>query len=95
MRTIGIRELRQNASRYLRMVRDGESIEVTDRGEPIAMITPIRKDEAARERLIREGKLIPAENPSRSFADIVRIKRKPGEPSLSELIIEERESDWR
>jgi prevent-host-death family protein len=95
MRTIGIRELRQNASHYLRMVRDGESIEITDRGEPIAMITPIRKNETSRERLIREGRLIPAEDPTRGFDDIVPVKRRPGEPSLSQLIIEERESDWR
>ena len=91
MKTIGIRELRQNASRYLRLVRNGESIEVTDRGEPIAMITPIKKDETARERLIREGKLIPAEDPTRGFDDIKPIERRPGEPSLSELIKLERE----
>ncbi|MCA9853061.1 MAG: type II toxin-antitoxin system prevent-host-death family antitoxin [Dehalococcoidia bacterium] len=36
MLTLGIRELRQHASKYLRLVRDGETIQVTDRGEPIA-----------------------------------------------------------
>lgn len=43
MKTIGIRELRQNASRYLRDVQSGETIEVTDRGEPVARLSPISK----------------------------------------------------
>jgi prevent-host-death family protein len=41
MTRIGIRELRQRASEYLRLVEAGETIEVTDRGRPIALITPI------------------------------------------------------
>ena len=90
MKTIGIRELRQHASRYLRMVRDGETIEVTDRGEPIAMITPVRKNESAYERLVREGVIIPAQEPG-GIAGIVPAKPKPGEPLLSELLEEERE----
>lgn len=43
MTKIGIRELRQKASEYLRRVEAGETIEVTDRGRPIALLTPIPK----------------------------------------------------
>ncbi|CAN5464561.1 hypothetical protein BH20ACT19_BH20ACT19_09750 [soil metagenome] len=41
MRSIGIRELRQNASRYLREVKRGETVEVTERGEPIARLATV------------------------------------------------------
>lgn len=41
MRAIGIRELRQQASRYLRDVERGETIEVTDRGRPVARLVPV------------------------------------------------------
>lgn len=41
MTKIGIRELRQRASEYLRLVEAGETIEVTDRGRPVALLTPI------------------------------------------------------
>lgn len=41
MTKIGIRELRQKASEYLRRVEAGETIEVTDRGRPVALLTPI------------------------------------------------------
>jgi prevent-host-death family protein len=43
MTRIGIRELRQRASDYLRRVEAGETIEVTDRGRPVALLTPIPK----------------------------------------------------
>jgi antitoxin (DNA-binding transcriptional repressor) of toxin-antitoxin stability system len=36
MRRIGIRELRQNASVYIRLVKAGETIEVTERDVPVA-----------------------------------------------------------
>jgi prevent-host-death family protein len=89
MRSIGIRELRQNASRYLRLVREGESIEVTDRGEPIAMITPIPKKESVLERLRREGRLIGPEEPGSIF-DLEPVELPPGTKPLSEQIIEAR-----
>ena len=41
MDAIGIRELRQRASDYLRRVAAGETFEVTDRGRPVALLTPI------------------------------------------------------
>ena len=44
MERIGVRELRQNASRYLARVAGGESIEVTDRGRPVAVLVPIQGD---------------------------------------------------
>ena len=40
MKTVGIRELKNRLSEYLRQVRSGESVLVTDRGEVVAEITP-------------------------------------------------------
>ena len=44
MDRIGVRELRQHASRYLARVADGEVIEVTDRGTPVARLVPVTSD---------------------------------------------------
>jgi prevent-host-death family protein len=41
MATVGVRELRQRASELLRRVEAGETIEVTDRGRPVAMLAPL------------------------------------------------------
>ena len=40
MATIGVRELRQNASQYLDRVRAGETIEVSVRGRVVARLVP-------------------------------------------------------
>jgi prevent-host-death family protein len=55
MDRIGVRELRQNASRYLKRVESGETIEVTDRGRPVARLVPIQLQGYA--RLAAEGRI--------------------------------------
>lgn len=55
MASVGIRELRQRASELLRRVEDGESIEITDRGRPVAMLGPLPEDPL--ERLRASGDL--------------------------------------
>ncbi|HEX4866436.1 MAG TPA: type II toxin-antitoxin system prevent-host-death family antitoxin [Acidimicrobiales bacterium] len=41
MTRVGIRELRQRASELLRLVERGETVEITDRGRPVALLTPL------------------------------------------------------
>jgi prevent-host-death family protein len=38
--TVGVRELRQNLSRYLERVKDGETLTVTERGHEVARLVP-------------------------------------------------------
>ncbi len=59
MRAIGIRELRQQASRYLREVQRGERIQVTDRGRPVAWLVPVPRSGGV-EELAASGRLAPA-----------------------------------
>ena len=59
MTTIGVRELRQRTSEFLRRVEAGETIEVTDRGRPVALLSPIR-EASALQRLRRSGDLVAA-----------------------------------
>ena len=39
MKTVGVRELKNRLSEYLREVRSGESVLITDRGEVIAELS--------------------------------------------------------
>jgi prevent-host-death family protein len=39
-KTVGVRELRQNLSRYLERVKDGETLTVTERGNEVARLVP-------------------------------------------------------
>ena len=58
MKSIGVRELRQRASEYLRHVEAGRTIEVTARGRPVAMLVPVRGTGPV-ERLVRRGRVMP------------------------------------
>ncbi|MHB2024783.1 MAG: type II toxin-antitoxin system Phd/YefM family antitoxin [Mycobacteriales bacterium] len=60
MERIGVRELRQHASRYLAKVAGGETLEVTDRGRAVAHLVPIRTD--AWDDLVASGRVTPAED---------------------------------
>ncbi|MGB6451951.1 MAG: type II toxin-antitoxin system prevent-host-death family antitoxin [Steroidobacteraceae bacterium] len=46
MKTVGIRELKNRLSEYLREVRRGESVLVTNRGEVVAEFSPPRHNAA-------------------------------------------------
>jgi prevent-host-death family protein len=55
---MGIRELRDTLTQTIRRVRNGESIEITHDGVPVARIVPHQEDRLA--QLIAEGKVTPA-----------------------------------
>ena len=59
MTSVGIRELRQRASELLRRVAAGETIEVTDRGRPVALLSPM-PETGPFERLRASGEVSPA-----------------------------------
>lgn len=58
MKQIGVRELRQNASEWVRRARAGERIEVTCRGELMAILGPPPSGDALA-RLREAGRLKP------------------------------------
>jgi prevent-host-death family protein len=57
MTTVGVAELRQNLSRYLRLVERGERLLVTDRNRPVAELGPPPVTGEALDRLIAEGRV--------------------------------------
>ncbi|MGA9677461.1 MAG: type II toxin-antitoxin system Phd/YefM family antitoxin [Mycobacterium sp.] len=86
MDSIGIRELRQNASVWIAKAKAGVTIQITDRGRPVARLVPITPVEQARDQLIAEGQLIPATAPRvpLSIADLIEG------PSLTSILDEQR-----
>jgi prevent-host-death family protein len=58
MKTIGVRQLRQRASEYLRRVEAGSTVEVTARGRAVALLVPVRHA-GRRERLVAQGRIAP------------------------------------
>lgn len=82
---VGIRELRAGLSRYVRQVKAGEEITVTEHGKPVARLVPLA-GERKLDRLIREGVVIPARRRTGW-----RPKRPiPVKGSVSDIVIEQR-----
>lgn len=88
MRTISQRELRNNSGEVLRAVAAGESVVITNHGEPAALLTPVPT--STRERLIAAGRLVPA---TRNFDSPPRPPRKVVTSPVNELLELDRPAD--
>ncbi|MCL2787981.1 MAG: type II toxin-antitoxin system prevent-host-death family antitoxin [Micrococcales bacterium] len=90
MKTVAIRELRQNPAEAIRSARDGEVVLVTDRNRPVAQLIPVA--ESRLEQMIRAGIATPA---TQSLADLPEPhpSLRPGHPTASETLIAMREAE--
>src|SRR5258708_19665703 len=82
MKSVGIRELRQNATAVLRRVAAGETVEVTDRGRAVARIVPMHEGSRL-EQLLAEGRA------SDVKGDVLEVKPIPpiaGKSVLSKIL---------
>lgn len=67
MQRIGLRELRQHASRYVDRAAAGESIEISVRGRPVARLVPIVDNGWA--DMIARGEIIAPTSPDGILAE--------------------------
>ena len=84
---VGVRDLKNGLSGYLKRVRNGEIIVVTDRGRPVARIIPTGVPENLA-RMLAEGRATWSGKPFRPPAR--RIRPRPG-PPFSQYISEDRD----
>ena len=87
MSTIGIRALKQNASAVVAKAAAGETVTITDRGRPVAQITPLPTN--AYQAMI-DGGLISAA--TMDFRDLPDPRPYDG-PSATEILIQMREDE--
>jgi prevent-host-death family protein len=71
--TVGVRVLRQEASTVLDRVKAGETIEITEHGKPIALLSPIPSSIV--ETWISRRLITPAKNPG-TLLSVKPIKSK-------------------
>jgi len=81
LKSIGARELRQHASRYLREVERGGAIEVTDRGRPVARLVPIPRSNRV-DALLATGEISPAAGDPLELGDPLEPLRGVPLPSV-------------
>ena len=87
---VGVRELRQNLSVYLERIKNGETLQVTEFGRVVALLTPLPAERLSPfERMVREGRAIP---PKGSLKDRRPPQPgPPGMPSSEEILAADRE----
>ena len=88
---LGLREANQHFSKAIKAVRAGKEVILTERGRPIAVIKPIREEQAEDailKQMADEGLItLPSRKGPLPRVAPIRIKGKP----LSHTIIEDRD----
>ncbi len=88
MPSVGIRELRNKLSLYLAQVKEGKQIEITNRGEVIALLIPMKRKKVDKEllALVEEGSAAWTGSKPTGASQLVKGRGR----LLSELVIEDR-----
>ena len=81
---VGVKELRNNLSRYLDRVRDGDEVVVTDRGRAVARLVPVGAERVL-DRLIAEGIVTRARQSKRPASAAIKTKG-----TVSDLVADQR-----
>lgn len=89
----GVKEVRDHFTEYLKKVRKGEEIVVTERGKPVALLTPFHRPDEIDERLHIAATRGLVRLPDGGGVPMHKKIKLTGK-SLTELILEERERGW-
>lgn len=90
---LGLREANQSFSKAIKAVRAGRDVVLTERGQPIAVIKPIKAadaQDAALQAMAAEGLITPAARKGPMPVPRWRPAKVKGKP-LSQTIIDDRE----
>lgn len=89
--SIGIRELRQNASRYVAAAKAGQRVPVTEHGKLVAYLVPAEEPTSILDRLEAAGQLRRA---TARMSDMPPpLPAPPGEPALSDVLRQMRDEE--
>jgi len=87
--SVGVRELKSRLSEYLRRGRAGQTIVITDRGQPVGRIVPAGQPlEARLQAMIQAGLILWNGKTLEPMPPVSRVRR---EGSVSDLLVEDRE----
>ena len=87
---VGARELKTRLGTYLRRVREGRTVLVTDRGEPIAELRPLPSDTGVPAALLKLASKGAVTLPARRSMPTFRPIQSRGR-ALSEAVLEDRQ----
>jgi len=86
---VGVREIRQNLSVYLERVKRGEALEITERGQPVAIMAPLPGRGSLVARLVAAGRVTPPVGADAPLSAPPPVPK--GAPSISAILDDLRE----
>jgi prevent-host-death family protein len=86
--SVGIRELKSRLSEYLRRVKAGETVLITDRGQPVGRIVPTAEPlEDRLQRMVQAGLILWSGQKLELRPPVAQAR---GERTVADLLIEDR-----
>jgi prevent-host-death family protein len=89
--TVGIRELKAQISKYLRQVKAGQTLIITDHGKPVGRIVPVEETLEARMQRLVEAGIVRWNGKKLKPREPIAINRGPRQ--VADLVAEDREID--
>lgn len=86
--TVGVRELKARLSEYLRQVKQGRTIVITERGKPVGRLVPTGQSLEQRLQAMIDAGL--AEWNGKPLPPMKPVAKLKGGRSIADLIIEDR-----
>jgi prevent-host-death family protein len=91
-KTVGSRELRIRLGTYLRRVRNGQRLVVTDRGQPVAELRPMEAGTAIDAILVElEARGMVTRPTRKGFTPFTPVRCRGTGKTASQIVIEDRE----
>ena len=86
--SVGIRELKSRLSEYLRQVKAGETVIITDRGQPVGRIVPVAQSLHDRLEAMAQGGLILWSG--HKLSPVAPVACTHGDRTVADLLVEDR-----
>lgn len=87
--TVGIRELKTRLSAYMRQVKDGATLLITERGKPIGRIVPLSPSVETRVHELAQAGLVAWSG--RKLVPRAPVAQTRGRRTVADLLLEDRE----
>ena len=90
---VSIREMKNRLSKYLKLVRAGKEVVITDRGKPVAQLTRVKPAAETEDEVIARINALPWVRPGngKKVKGAKRpIRLKPGDKTAAEMVLEDR-----
>ena len=93
MRSVSVSHLKAHLSENLRYVKSGESLMITDRGRPVAVVQPLRSMDSELEELVMDGVVRP---PTGELGEDFWELPRPADPEgrVLQALLDERREGW-